>query len=171
MTQLLDPVRTAYASFEDFVEARSEALLRFAKLIAGNEHDGADAVQEALIGLLRHWKRVIATGDPEAYVRRSIVNAHILRKRKYRRESPQPEPDERPVAQDGEARVLSLHTARAVFAGLPPKQRAAVMLRFYEDLSYAQIGEVCGCPESTARVLVHRALRQLRQTWRRTADE
>lgn len=166
MTQLLDPVRTGYESFEDFVETRSEALLRFAKLIAGNEHDGADAVQEALIGLLRHWSRVAAAGDPEAYARRSIVNAHILRKRKYRRESPAAEPEDSPAPQDAQAQVLNLQTARAVFADLPPRQRAAVMLRFYEDLSYAQIGELCGCPESTARVLVHRALQQLRKTWR-----
>ena len=148
--------------FSEFVALRSVSLQRFAYLITGNVEDARDAVQEALAGVYPRWERVVSSGDPEAYVRRSIVNAHVSRWRGSGRESAwDPSWLEAP-APDLVGRMLDARLAVQLCAGLPPRQRAAVVLRFYEDRSYAEIGSICGCSAGAARVLVHRALAALR---------
>ncbi|MGC4154212.1 MAG: SigE family RNA polymerase sigma factor [Propionicimonas sp.] len=150
-------------TFSEFVARRSVALQRFAYLITGNVEDARDAVQDALAGAYPRWDRVARRGDPEAYVRRSIVNAHISRWRCSGRESAwDPSWLEAP-APDLAGRLLDARLAVQLCAGLPPRQRAAVVLRFYEDRSYPEIGSICGCSAGAARVLVHRALAALRE--------
>jgi len=159
---VIDESAGEVTSFEDFVAARSVALQRFAYLVIGHPEDARDAVQDALLGLLPRWERVTAGGDPEAYVRRSIVNAWVSRWRATGREHAWD-----PAWLDGETSDATAALADAATAvrycnDLPPKQRAAVVLRFYEDYSYAQIGAVCETTPGAARVLVHRALANLR---------
>ena len=149
-------------TFSEFVAGRSVALQRFAYLITGNVEDARDAVQEALTSAYPRWQRVTSKGDPEAYLRRSIVNAHVSRWRGTGRESAwDPSWLEAP-APDPVGRLLDARLAIQLCAGLPTRQRAAVVLRFYEDRSYAEIGSICGCSAGAARVLVHRALAALR---------
>lgn len=149
-------------TFGEFVARRSVALQRFAYLITGNVEDARDAVQDALTGAYPRWERIARRGDPEAYVRRSIVNAHITRWRGSGRESAwDPSWLEIP-APDGSAALLDARLAIRLVTDLPPRQRAAVVLRFYEDRGYAEIGRICGCSAGAARVLVHRALATLR---------
>ena len=121
---------TGWGSFDQFVAARSVPLQRFAYLVTGHAEDARDAVQDALVGLFPRWARVVAAGDPEAYVRRSIMNAHVSRWRRVRRESSWD-----PAWLDGAAPDVDMTDAAmaaALCAELAPRQRAAVVLRFYE---------------------------------------
>jgi RNA polymerase sigma-70 factor (sigma-E family) len=158
----IDRPIVAELSFDAFVRERSAGLLRFAQLLTGNPDDAAEIVQEALTSLYPHWERVAAAGDPEPYVRRSIVNSRNTRWRR-RRERPVGEPAELdgvtadPVNAWADAEVFG-----RLFATLPARQRAALILRFYEDLEFAAIARQLGCAEATARSLVHRALADLR---------
>jgi RNA polymerase sigma-70 factor (sigma-E family) len=149
-------------SFDEWVTARAPALLRFAYVVTGSQHAAEDAVQDALARACERWVRVGRTLDPDTYVRRMIVNAHISRWRRTRRESPveavlaaDPQPDHSERLGTGDA-------VWAVCRDLPPRQRAAVVLRFYEDLDYAEIAGLLGCSEATVRSHVHRALAVLR---------
>ncbi|MEX0428324.1 SigE family RNA polymerase sigma factor [Nocardioides sp. DS6] len=165
----VDPASPRGEPVEDFghwVAARGGALQRFAYLVTGNAHDAPDLVQDALAHALPRWKQLAAAGTAEAYVRRSIVNGSISRWRKGRRlvavedvESVAP----REPTEDETARLEDADAAWQLVQSLPPTQRAAVVLRFYEDLAFAQIALILDCPETTARSHVHRALGRLRQ--------
>ncbi len=154
------------ASFDEWALARWPALLRFARLTTGDDSDAQDAVQDALVGVYPRWRELQSAGTLEAYVRRSIVNSTISRWRKFgRREDPEaalPEMRAGEVQSDMTAALSDADLAWQLCQQLRPQQRAAVVLRFYEDLSFAEIGKVLGCPESTARSHVHRALASLR---------
>jgi RNA polymerase sigma-70 factor (sigma-E family) len=150
-------------SFDVWVETRVGALLRFAYLVTGSQHAAEDAVQTALTRACERWSRVRRTDDPDAYVRRMIVNAHVSGWRRFGRR-------ELTVAQvRGVERGLdhaeAVATADALWRAcsqLPRRQRAALVLRYYEDLDYSQIAAVLGCTSGTARSHVHHALDGLR---------
>jgi RNA polymerase sigma-70 factor (sigma-E family) len=153
---------TAPPSFDDWVAARGASLLRFAYVVTGSQHAAEDAVQDALARACERWDRVGRTADPDSYVRRMVVNAHISRWRRTRREAPV---EVLPGAGEGADHAARVSTADAVWAvcrDLPPRQRAAVVLRFYEDLDYPEIASLLGCSEVTVRSHVHRALAALR---------
>ena len=149
-------------SFDDWVEARVAALLRFAYLVTGSQHAAEDAVQSALTRACEKWSRVRRTTDPDAYVRRMVVNAHISAwRRSGRRELSVVEV--RDTAVDDHAGAIATGDAVwRVCATLPPQQRAAVVLRYYEDLEYAEIAAILGVAQATARSHVHRALATMR---------
>lgn len=152
-------------TFEHYVATHSVALLRFAYLITRHREDAHDAVQDALAGLYPRWRQVSGRGEVDAYVRRSIVNAHVSRWRKVQRLVPAAEPSllpQAPVVADPAGAVAAADEALRLCGELPPLQRAAVVLRFYEDRSFAEIAELLGCREATARSHVHRALAALR---------
>jgi RNA polymerase sigma-70 factor (sigma-E family) len=155
------------ADVAQWVAARGPALQRFAYLVTGSPEDAADVVQEAISRALPRWSKLAARGTAEAYVRRSIVNAAISAWRKQRRLVPVAEPAS-PGLDDSSQGLADADHAWALCAELPPQQRAAVVLRFYEDLSFPEIARILDCPESTARSHVHRALGTLR---RRLAGE
>ncbi len=153
--------------FEMWVGDRGDALLRFAYVLTGDAALAEDAVQDALTAACAKWARVSAADDPDAYVRRMIVNAHVSWWRRFRRrELPVPEPDHGRTAAsgDGADQRAEADAIWRLCAGLPRTQRAAVVLRYYEGLSYAEIGAVLDCAEATARSRVHRALATLKQT-------
>jgi RNA polymerase sigma-70 factor (sigma-E family) len=157
-----DAAVAGWASFDDFVRDRSVALQRFAHLLTGNAEDAADLVQEALTALYPRWERVSGAGDPEPYVRRSIVNSRITRWRRVpERPAADPAVLDAAVA-DAQAAVADADLFGRLFATLPARQRAALVLRFYDDLGFAEIARQLGCAEPTARSLVHRALADLR---------
>ncbi|MEZ5089427.1 MAG: SigE family RNA polymerase sigma factor [Micropruina sp.] len=146
--------------FEDYVATRSVALQRFAYLVTRNAEDARDLVQDALLGLYPRWSRVSAAGNVDAYVKRSIVNAGISRWRRTGREQASDELSS--VTPDHAGPVTDAEVAWQLCESLPPLQRAAVALRFYDDLDYAEIAGILGCAEATARSHVHRALTRLR---------
>jgi RNA polymerase sigma-70 factor (sigma-E family) len=152
--------------FEAYVAARGPALLRLAYVLTGNEADAQDVVQDALSRALPRWQRIAQADDPDAYVRRMVVNAHVSWWRKFkRRESPVHEvvlPGNHAGA-DVEAVVRAGNDELwAACARLPRDQRAAVVLRYYEQLSFAEIATLMAVAEATARSRVHRGLAALR---------
>jgi RNA polymerase sigma-70 factor (sigma-E family) len=153
-------------SFDEWVAARGPALLHFAHLVTGNPADAQDAVQDALVAAYPRWERLRAAGTQDAYVRRSIVNRHISVWRSLRRrERPAAEPSTIaaiPERADHAATIADADVAWTLCQSLPRVQRAAVVLRYYGDQSYAQIANALGCTESTARSHVRRALITLR---------
>ncbi|REE98090.1 SigE family RNA polymerase sigma factor [Thermomonospora umbrina] len=149
-------------SFEEFVAGRGTALLRTAVLLSGgSRHDAEDVVQTALEKAYRHWSRI--EGDPEPYVRRILVNVTISRAR--RRRIRQEVNVERvpevgvPAAADGlalrDVLIRELHR-------LPARQRAVLVLRYWDDLTEARIAEAMGCSVGTVKSQAAKALARLR---------
>jgi RNA polymerase sigma-70 factor (sigma-E family) len=158
-------------SFDDWVEVRVPALLRFAYLVTGSQHAAEDAVQAALTRACERWPRVRRTTDPDAYVRRMVVNAHISAwRRSGRRELSVAEVRDTELA-DHATVVATGDAAWRVCGTLPPQQRAAVVLRYYEDLGYAEIALILGVTQATVRSHVHRALAAMRAELEGEADD
>jgi RNA polymerase sigma-70 factor (sigma-E family) len=143
--------------FDEFVRARHVALLRFAHVLCGDPHLAADLVQDALERTGLAWRR-LRRDDPEAYVRRVIVNTFINGVRRRRRERLVAEPPERAYTEP-EFRDDALWR---LLGTLPPRQRAVVVLRFYADLSEVDISAVLGCTVGTVKSTSSRALAKLR---------
>src|SRR3954451_17021104 len=150
-------------TFEEFVEARLQALLRYAVMLTGDPHTAQDLVQETMIRAQLKWRRIAAASVAEHYVKRMLTNAYIdlhrgswLRRVVLRAELP-----ELPVTDhaDGSADRDQLWTW---LSRLPRRQRAALVLRYYESLSDVEIAEVLGCAIGTVRSLISRALVTLR---------
>lgn len=151
-------------SFEEYVRARSDTLLRTACLVIRDWDEARDALQDALVSLYPRWSD-LSVERRDAYVHRCVINACLVRLRRRRRVRPVAEPQALPAAltvEDPASDVVLADRAWQLCAELPPVQRAAVVLRFYRDLSFADVAEALGCPESTARSHVHRALAALR---------
>lgn len=150
--------------FESWVRASGADLLRFAYLVL-HDHDRAEeAVQDALVAACSRWKRISRSGDPGPYLRRCVINADISRWRRFgRRETPVADLVLRDDAGPDHAELYVDEDAMwALCATLPVKQRAAVVLRYYEGRQDAEIATVLGCSASTVRSQIHRALATLR---------
>ena len=148
-------------SFAEYVRQRHPALVRFARVLCGDAHLADDLVQDALVGSALRWGRVQRQDDPEAYVRRAIVNGYLNRRRKLRRETLSDQVPERPGVDPPPLRPLDGQLWQ-LLAGLPRQQRAVLVLRYYEDLSEAQIAEVLGCSSGTVKSTTSRAMAKLR---------
>lgn len=147
-------------SFVEFVTASEQRLRRTAYLMVGDWHLAADVVQEALSRMYVVWPRLERQGGLPTYARRAVMSAVIdHRRRRWNQEPPMEVPDR---AADGEAgpedRDLMLRALRAV----PPRQRACVVLRFYEDLSVAETAQALGCSTGTVKSQTARGLAALR---------
>jgi RNA polymerase sigma-70 factor (sigma-E family) len=149
-------------SFDVYVRDRSAALLRLAFLLTGDRYLAEDLVQTSLVKVMRHWQDVADKGDPHAYVRKVLLHTALgWRRRRWRGE----EPSERlPDAgtPDRTAVVDSRERLRRALVSLPPRQRAAVVLRHYEDMSEAQVALELGCSVGTVKSQTARGLERLR---------
>ncbi|MGI5180502.1 SigE family RNA polymerase sigma factor [Dactylosporangium sp. CA-152071] len=150
-------------TFEEFVHSRGAALVRFARLLTGDEHRADDLVQEVLAKAFVQWRRVSAAERPDVYVRRMLVNANTSW---WRRRS-SGEVTVALVASPTAAPDIGVAVAerdalwRMVLA-LPVRQRAVLVLRYYEDLDDVAIAEILGCSAVTVRTTAMRALTTLR---------
>ena len=157
-------VAEAGPDFDSWVAARGPAMLRLAYTLTGNRADAEDVVQDALARALPRWERISRADNIDAYVRRMVLNAHTSWWRKWRRrESPSAEIALPPVDQDGgvppdERRAIWLACGR-----LPEAQRTAIVLRYYEQLEYAEIAALTGVREGSVRSRVSRGLDVLRR--------
>ncbi|GAB3896869.1 SigE family RNA polymerase sigma factor [Kibdelosporangium lantanae] len=139
--------------FVEFVRARTTALRRTAFLLCGDWHHAEDLVQTAFIKLYRAWPRV-SQGGEDAYARQVLVRVAIDESRRFwRRERAAAELPDRP-APAGTSEV-SLDIQRAL-AALPGRQRAIVVLRYWEDLSVADVARLLGCPRGTVKTQASR---------------
>jgi RNA polymerase sigma-70 factor (sigma-E family) len=148
-------------TLERFVAERGDRLLRTAALLTGSQADGEDLLQSALERLLRNWRRI--DGDPEHYVRRTLYNLAAdgwRRQRVWQRKAILLEPAP-PV---DPATAVDLRDAMLrVLAQLPPRQRAVLVLRYFEQLSEAETAEVLGCSVGTVKSAASRGLARLRE--------
>jgi RNA polymerase sigma-70 factor (sigma-E family) len=143
--------------FDAYVAARSRRLLGMATLLVGR-HDAEDALQDAFISLYRSWDRVVAADNPDAYVHRSLVNASLQLLRRRRRVELPPGFD---VAGPDDL-VSDRQSMLQALAALPPRQRAVLVLCFYEDLDEADVAAAMGCSRGTVKSQKARGLKALR---------
>ncbi|HCT79949.1 MAG TPA: SigE family RNA polymerase sigma factor [Micromonosporaceae bacterium] len=143
----------ARAAFEDFVVARWAALTRIAYLMTGNRHDAEDLWQTALARVATKWAKI---DDHEAYVRRVLYTQAVSHWRWLRRRPPEVLTDQLPNVSaqetDRETRIVLDQALRR----LTPKQRAVLVLRFYEDRSESQTAELLECSVGTKMVHARR---------------
>jgi RNA polymerase sigma-70 factor (sigma-E family) len=143
--------------YAKFAADRADALTRFGYVLSGNPHDAADLVQEALVRLRAAWPRVRRKGNPEAYVRTTMSRLHINAWRTRRRERLAWDPPDRPVFDSPDDGALW-----AALATLPTRQRAVLVLRYYEDLSDEEIAVTLKISRGTVRSQASRAIDKLR---------
>lgn len=149
-------------SFEEFVAGRYAALVRSAYLLVGNRADAEDLVQTALSKVVPVWQRI--EQDPERYVRTVLVRESVnrWRRRRWREVGVATVPDVADLPAT-DAVVTDRLALRQALGQLPPKQRAVVVLRFYEDLTVAEVAAILTCSEGTVKSQTHDALARLRQ--------
>jgi RNA polymerase sigma-70 factor (sigma-E family) len=155
-------------SFDDFVVNRGPALMRFAYLLTGDRHRAEDLVQEVLARVHQRWNRIDRTENAEFYVRTALVRQNISwwRRRASRSEQPVAEVPDVAATDSGEHTIAARDEMWALLATLPRKQRAVLVLRFYEDLPDNQIAALLGCSAVSVRVQASRALARLRTTFK-----
>jgi RNA polymerase sigma-70 factor (sigma-E family) len=151
------------SGFEAFLQQSTAGLLRLGNMLTLNRTAAEDLAQETLIRVGLAWSRLRSDGNPVGYAQRTMVNL-FLNERRRRRPTPTdrlPEPAREDAAL---AAVDSTAAVRQVLASLPPKQRAAIALRYLADLPDDEIGRLLGCTPATVRSQVSRGLSSLRAT-------
>jgi RNA polymerase sigma-70 factor (sigma-E family) len=146
--------------FDEFVRSRGTGLLRIAYLLTGDRHSAEDLVQEVLEQMYVKWRRI--HGMPEAYARRALVNRSANR---WRRRSRRPEAllgSHDAAAPDHSEHIVVRDTVVTALRTLPPRQRAAVVLRYLEDLPVSEVARALDCSEGTVKSSVSRGLARLR---------
>jgi RNA polymerase sigma-70 factor (sigma-E family) len=150
--------------FVEFVSARRTRLFRLAYLLTAEASAAEDLLQTAMEKTYANWPKVRRMDAPEAYVRKVMVNAVVSARRRpgYRLEWLRPVLPERPTTAEDNATVDHALLWPLVCA-LPERQRAVVVLRYYEDLTEAQTADVLGCTIGTVKSQAHDAMRHLRR--------
>jgi RNA polymerase sigma-70 factor (sigma-E family) len=150
--------------FESFVQTRTVPLLRAAYLLTGDQHLAEDLVQTALARTHRAWSNLHATGSADAYTRKTMYHLQVSwwRRRRIAETLTSELPAYAPSPTDeAESAALQL-TLRSVLLRLPPRQRAVLALRFFEDLTEAQTATVLGVTVGTVKSQTAKALTKLR---------
>ncbi|CAN5276914.1 SigE family RNA polymerase sigma factor [soil metagenome] len=155
------------ASFDEFVVARRRALLRTAYLLTGQHADAEDLVQAALIKAVPHWRKI--ADNPEPYVRRILARESVSRWRRRRwREIAS---DDLPETAHHDPDTAAKEDLRAALRSLAPRQRAVIVLRYFEDLSEAETAEALDIAVGTVKSQARDALRVLRERLPSLEDE
>lgn len=149
-------------SIEDFVQARGPALWRAAWLLTGDSARAEDLVQTALAKCWKHFDRVSRTGSFEAYVRRTLVTTHASWwRRRWRGEVATADlPESVAVGADAD----EAHDVRRALSALSPRQRAVIVLRYFEDLTEAQTADTLGVSLGAVKAHHSRAIAKLRES-------
>ncbi len=149
-------------TFEQFAATRLDAVLRFAAVLTNDRGLAEDVVQEVLIRAHRRWAQIGDLDQPEAYVRRMIVNEFTSWRRKWARIVPRPSDELDGPIDDEAASIAERRTLLSEIAKLPRRQRTVLVLRYYEGLPDSAIAATLGCSETTVRGYAFRALKALR---------
>jgi RNA polymerase sigma factor (sigma-70 family) len=176
---MADEVADIDTEFQQYMAARWPYLVRTAFLLTGDRHLAEDLAQTALTKVYASWRRVRKADDVDAYVRRVLVNANAGRFRKRRVDEQLTDAVPDPGAgggyragagsgigigggEDAGAAVEQRSVLMTALAGLTPRQRAVVVLRYWEDLSEKQVASVLGCSVGTVKSQASKALAKLR---------
>ena len=148
---------------DQYVADRRAALFRFAVVLTGDPVLADEIVSDALAKAFEQWARVSAADNVHAYVRRMLVNEFLGWRRRSARTTVRPDVGDLvpPTADHADAHADQQQLVQELRL-LPPKQRAAIVLRFYEGLSYREIAQLLGSGENAVRSNVFRALATLR---------
>ncbi|SDY22850.1 RNA polymerase sigma-70 factor, sigma-E family [Micromonospora pattaloongensis] len=151
-------------TYEEFADSRLTAMLRYAVMLTGDPHLAQDLLQETMVRVQLNWRRVARADSPERYVRRMLTNQYVDWRRGswFRRVILRAEHEEPRGLPDHAQATADRDQIWSWLARLPRRQRAALVLRYYEDLPDAEIAEVLGCAVGTVRASVSRALATLR---------
>jgi RNA polymerase sigma-70 factor (sigma-E family) len=152
-------------TFEEFVSARLASLVRYATVVTWDPHLAEDITQNVLVRAQARWSRISRLDAPELYVKRMVLNEFLSwRRRRAAHSIPlggeslaglmSPVPDQTAQRDDRDAMMR-------LIAALPPRQRAVIALRFYEDMAIEQIADLLGCRTVTVRTHLSRALANL----------
>jgi RNA polymerase sigma-70 factor (sigma-E family) len=149
-------------SFREFVTMRWPALVRTAYLLTGDHGRAEDLVQTTLEKMHRHWRRIATMESPEGYARRVMTNLAISgsRRKRFREVSMVHAPEV--GAEDGSQSRAEREVMWQVLQQLPPRVRAVMVLRFFEDLSEADIARILECTPGTVKSQHSRGLAKLR---------
>jgi RNA polymerase sigma-70 factor (sigma-E family) len=147
--------------FREFMVSRWPELVRLGYALTGDRWLAEDLAQTALASACTAWWRVRRADDPDAYVRRILINASNRRFRRQRQAEDARRLPEAPLA-DPAALADQRSDLMTALRALPPKQRAVIVLRYWADLSDAQVAALLGCSEGTVRSQAWRALAKLR---------
>jgi RNA polymerase sigma-70 factor (sigma-E family) len=151
--------------FDQFVAAHVDDLLRTAYLIVWDEGEAEDLVQECLLKVARRWPRIRRMEQPRAYARRILVNLArdgALHQAQRRREL-EPETPQSPIATDPLPALEARAELLQALGQLQERQRAVLVLRYFNDLTEAQVAEVLGCSPGTVKSSASRGLARLRE--------
>ncbi|MFC6087493.1 SigE family RNA polymerase sigma factor [Sphaerisporangium aureirubrum] len=148
--------------FVEFVRSRGSALYRYGFVLTGNAEDAGDLVQEALMRLGDAWPRVRNKENPEGYVRTAMARLHVSWWRRRRREQLMAVVPESGYADTDIERLGGDTGVWTALGTLPRRQRAVLVLRYYEDLTDEEIAGVLGVSRGTVRSQASRALGKLR---------
>src|SRR5215470_15655207 len=149
------------SDFDRFVRDSSPGLLRVAYLLTGDRGHAEDVVQAALLQVARKWRRI--RGEPAAYARRAVVN---LAKNHWRARFRRPRESAaaaEPCYGPPDANVLLQQVLLPAVLDLPARQRAVLVLRYFQDLSVEQTADALGCSTGTVKSQTHHALGKLRE--------
>ncbi|MEV6965521.1 SigE family RNA polymerase sigma factor [Hamadaea flava] len=152
-------------TYEEFAATRLASFARYAVMLTGDAHSAQDLVQETMVRAQLHWRKVSRAESPEGYVKRMMVNLYIDWRRGpwWRRVLLRSDAGaEVRVPVDLAEGAADRDLVWQALARLPRQQRAALVLRFYEDLPDAEIAEALGCTVGTARGYISKALATLR---------
>lgn len=159
-----------HQAFDEFVTRRHASLLRTAYLLTGNRGSAENLLQTALFETFRRWNRLRDRNDPTAYVRRAMVNTQTSwGRRRASKELTFAVPPDREQITDGHP-AERLHMWQTLL-GLPPRMRAVLVLRFYEDMTEAETARVLGCSVGTVKSQTARGLARLRVDLENANDE
>jgi RNA polymerase sigma-70 factor (sigma-E family) len=148
--------------FGMFVAGVQARLQRSAWLLTGNWEEAEDLVQLSLAKVWRHWDRVNAADNRHAYTQRVLINSFLsARRRRWRGERPEATPPQ-PPAGDWADRMALRVSVQVALRQLSARQRAVVVLRFFEDLSEAQVADLLGCRLGTVKSTTAKAIERLR---------
>ncbi|MEV6111648.1 SigE family RNA polymerase sigma factor [Streptomyces sp. NPDC052109] len=153
--------------FQGFMIGRWPRLMRTAFLLTGEQHAAEDLVQSTLERVYVSWRKVGAADDPEAYVRRVMINLHARKHRRKLKEFLAPKDDsglvhEVPDTGDRIAQADDRGALLEALAELPVRQREAVVLRYWEDLTETQAAEAMGCSVGTVKSNAAKGIAKLR---------
>jgi RNA polymerase sigma-70 factor (sigma-E family) len=152
-----------WATFPEFVSARSAALHRAAYLMVGDLGLTQDLVQEALIRTYVAWSRLREAANAEAYTRKAITTIAIDWSRRRARSAERPSPRLPEIGAPGHAESIDEQTwLWQCLLQLPIRQRVAIVLRYYEDLTEEQTAAAMGCAVGTVKSTVSAGMARLR---------
>ena len=158
------PSLAVRVDFESWLAAREHALQRTALLLTGDPHSAQDLVQNTLTKLYLAWDRIEQRDRVDAYARRVLVNEHRSTwRRPWRRHEVTTDVLPEPAAKSFEHEV-ERDAVWAFVASLPPRQRAVIVLRYYEDLTESETADLLGITRGTVKSQAHKGLAALRAT-------